>query len=161
MLTNPRYEITPTTRTILIDTDDQVDQDDYGASKALTLGDGVRPVSGEILSAVFFSWEEGSGAVQTPAGTLLLLSADPAESAGDTAITAAERVTVLGHVAVAAADWQSDANGASAFIYDQPVPFHNLQTLYAVWFHEDATGLNDNAADDEFLAVQLWYRRDT
>ena len=161
MLTNPRYQIYATERTILIDTDDQVDQDDYSASEALTLGDGVRPVSGEILSAVFFAWEEGTGAVQTPAGTLLLLSADPAVSAGDTAITAAERVTVIGHIEVAATDWISDANGASAFIYNQPVPFHNLQTLYAVWFHEDATSLNDGAGDDELLAVQLWYRRDT
>ena len=161
MLSNPRYQITTTTRTTLVGADDQVDQNDYSDSIALTLGDGVRPVSGEILSAVFFSWEEGSGAVQTPAGTLLLLSADPAASAGDTALTAAERVTVLGHITVSAGDWQSDANGASVFVYNQPVPFHNLQTLYAVWFHEDATSLNDGAGDDELLAVQLWYRRDT
>jgi hypothetical protein len=41
------------------------------------------------------------------------------------------------------------------------VAFHNLQTLYLVWFHEDATSFNDAAGDDEQMILRLWYRRDT
>jgi hypothetical protein len=161
MLSAPYWHITETALTQLIGSDEQVDQNDYGTSVAVTLGDGVRPCSGELLSFMFFSLESGSGAVQIPAGTLVILDADPAASAGDTAVSAAERVTILGQVAVAAADWQSDANGASAFIYNRPVPFHNLQTLYFLWFHEDATSFNDSAGDDEILQVKAWYRRDS
>lgn len=161
MLTSPHWQIYESALTELIGANEQVDQNDYGGSVAVTLGDGVRPCSGELLSFIFFATETGSGAVQTPAGTLLILDADPATTAGDTAITAAERVTILGHIAVAAADWQSDANGASAFIYNKPVPFHNLQTLYFLWFHSDATSFNDGAGDDEVLQVKAWYRRDS
>ena len=144
--------------TELIGINEQVDQNDYGGSVAVAL---AGTYSGEILSFAFYSTEDGTGAVQEPAGTLLILDADPAVSAGDTAITAAERVTVLGQVEVAAADWKSDANGASAFIYNQPVPFHELATLYFVWFHEDATSFNDGAGDDEQLEFDFWYRRDS
>ena len=161
MITNPRYEITEIGVTELVGADEQVDQNDYGGSVALTLGDGIRPVSGEFLAFCFYTRETGTGAVLSPAGTLLLLDADPAVSAGDTAITAAERITVLAHVTVAASDWITDANGGSVYIYNQPIPFHNLQTIYAVWFHEDATSFNDGAGDDETLDFNAWYRRDT
>jgi hypothetical protein len=161
MLSAPYWHITETALTELIGADEQVDQNDYAGSAAVTLGDGIRPCSGELLSFAFFSTETGTGAVQTPAGILLILDADPATAAGDTAITAAERITILGHVAVAAADWQSDANGASAFIYNRPIPFHNLQTLYFLWFHEDAASLNDAGGDNEILQVKAWYRRDS
>lgn len=161
MLTAPYWQIAETDLTELVGANEQVDQNDYGASVAVTLGDGVRPCSGELLSFAFFSTETGSGAVQTPAGTLLILDADPATAAGDTTISAVERITIFAQVSVAAADWQSDANGGSAFIYNQPVPFHNLQTLYFLWFHEDATSLNDDAGDDETLQVKAWYRRDS
>ena len=144
--------------TELIGVDEQVDQNDYGGSVAVSL---PSLTSGEILSFVFYSTEDGTGAVQEPAGVLLILDADPAVAAGDTSITAAERVTVLGHVAVAATDWKSDANGASAFIYNQPVPFHEVSTLYLCWFHEDATSFNDAAGDDEQLECNFWYRRDS
>ena len=144
--------------TELIGVDEQVDQDDYGASVGVSFGENR---SGEFLSFMFYSTEDGTGAVQEPAGTLLILDADPAIAAGDTSMTAAERVTVLGQVEVAAADWKSDANGASAFIYNRPVPFHSLSSVYFVWFHEDATSFNDGAGDDEQLEFNAWYRRDS
>jgi len=161
MLTSPHWQIYETALTELIGADEQVDQNDYGGSVAVTLGDGARPCSGELLSFMLFATETGTGAVQTPVGTLLVLDADPASAAGDTAITAAERVTVIAHIEVATTDWQSDANGASAFVYNQPAPFHNLQTLYFLWLHEDATSFNDGAGDDEILQVKAWYRRDS
>ena len=144
--------------TELVGTDEQVDQNDYGGSVGVSLGGSM---TGEILSFMFYSTEDGTGAVQTPAGTLMILDADPAISAGDTSMTAAERVTVLGQVKVLASDWKSDANGGSAYVYDQPVPFHALATLYLAWFHEDATSLNDGAGDDEQLEVNFWYRRES
>jgi len=161
MLSNPLYHITETTLTELVGKDEQVDQNDYSGSVAITLGDGVRPVSGEFLSFVFYTMEAGSGAVMTPAGTLILLDADPAVASGDTAMTAAEHHTVIGSVKVAATDWLSDANGAHACKLDKPIPFHNLQTIYAVWFHSDATSLNSAAGDDEYLSFNAWYRRDS
>jgi hypothetical protein len=161
MLTSQRYEMLRTALTALIGADEQVDQNDFGASVAVTLGDGVRPVSGEFLSLMLYTWEEGTGAVQTPAGTLLILTSDPATTAGDTSITSGERLQVIGQIAVSASDWISDANGGSCCIVDQPVPIHDLTTVYLLWFHEDATSFNDGAGDDECLSCRLWYRRDT
>ena len=161
MLTNPRYEMAEIGATELVGADEQVDQNDYGASVAITLGDGVRPVSGEILSFMFYTHTTGSGAVLEPTGTLLILDADPAASAGDTDLAAAENLTILGAVNVEAADWTADANGARACIVDTPIPFHNLQTLYAVWLHTLATSFNDAGGDDEIMSMNAWYRRDT
>jgi hypothetical protein len=165
MLNKPFSAILETGVTALIGKDEQVDQNDYGASVAITLGTSDRtdePVSGELLAFAFFSTEEGSGAVQTPDGYLVLMDADPAVSAGDTAITSAEHLTILGIVTVESGDFVlSDANGATAYIYDTPIPFHDLATLYAVWFHSSATSYNDAAGDDERLRFNCWYRRDS
>jgi hypothetical protein len=161
MLTNPRYELTEIGATELVGANEQVDQNDYGGSVAITLGDGVRPASGELLSFMFYASTTGTGAVLEPTGTLLLLDADPAASAGDTALTTAENLTILGAVTLEAGDWTSDANGARACIVDTPIPFHNLQTIYAVWLHTLGTSFNDAAGDDETLQFNAWYRRDT
>ena len=161
MLASQRYLITEFGATELVGADEQVDQNDYGASVAITLGDGVRPVSGELLSFMFYTHTTGTGAVLEPTGTLLLLDADPAAAAGDTALTSAENLTILGAVTLQAGDWTSDANGARACIVDTPIAFHNLQTLYAVWLHTLATSFNDAAGDDEILQLNAWYRRDT
>jgi len=144
----------------LVGINDQVDQNDFGASVAVTLVPLVQ-ASGEIVQWGLFSTEDGTGAVQTPAGTLLVFSADPAITAGDTTITAAERLTLIGQIAVAAANWKADANGASVFVHDQPLIFPPLSTLYLAWLHEDATSFNDGAGDDEQLEVAFWYRRDS
>lgn len=142
----------------LIDDDEQVDQDDYGASAAVAFGEAR---SGEFLHFTFISLEGNQGAIQEPAGTLLILDADPSTSAGDVAITAGERATVIGQVDVTEDDWQSDANGASACIVNQPIAFHSLENVYFLWFHSDATSYNDGAGDDETLQVNAWYRRDS
>ena len=160
-LSNPLYHITEITLKQLIGKDEQVDQDDYGTSVNITLGDGVRPVSGEFLSFAFTTIEIGTGAIQTPAGTLILMDAHPAVSAGDTTLDLGEHASILGLVKVLATDWISDANGGIAYIPNKPIPFHNLQTVYAVWFHEDATSFNDAAGDDEYLSFNAWYRRDS
>ena len=160
MYTQPFMPMREGGLTELVGINEQVDQSDYSGSVAVTL-DATIPRSGEILSVCLYSTEDGSGAVQTPAGRLLVLDADPAVSSGDTSITAAEWVTVLGHIKVLSGDWLTDANGGIAYVHDVPIPFHDLNTLYFVWFHEDATSLNSAAGDDEQLQMNCWYRQDS
>jgi hypothetical protein len=144
--------------TELVGINEQVDQNDFGGSVGVEFGEDI---TGELLSFTFYATEDGSGDVQDSAGWLIILDADPATTAGDTALTAAERVTIIGQVEVEAGDWITDANGGSACIYDQPIPFHAVDALYFVWFHTDATSLNDGAGDDEQLEFNAWYRRDS
>ena len=144
--------------TELVGINEQVDQNEYSASVGVALGG---TYSGEILSFALYATEDGTGAVQDSDGWLLVLDADPATTAGDTALTAAEWVTVLGRARVTPADWITDANGGVAYIYDTPIPFHALATLYFVWLHKDATSLNDGAGDDEQLEFNFWYRRES
>jgi hypothetical protein len=113
------------------------------------------------LNFAFYATEDGSGAVQDSAGKLFIFDAEPSIAAGDTAIGASEWITLIGKIDVAVADWNTDANGGAAYIYDTPVAFHSSASLWFVWFHEDATDLNDGAGDDEQLEFNFWYRRDS
>lgn len=144
--------------TELVGINEQVDQNDYSGSVEVALGG---TYSGEILSVGFYATEDGTGAVQDPAGILYVFDADPSISSGDTAMSAAERVTLLGKIAIAAGDWDTDANGGFAYITTQPIPFHALASLFFVWKHLDATSLNDAAGDDEQLEFNFWYRRES
>ena len=158
----PRYPILHSGVTELVGKDEQVDQNELAAAVEvdITSGEG-QPVSGEILAVMLYATEEGSGAVQDSAGELLIFTADPGHSAGDTGsgISAAEWQTCIGRVKVTASDWSTEDNGGIAYITDTPVPFHNLSSLFLVWYHTDATSLNDAAGDDEVLDVDLWYQR--
>ena len=158
--TIPLAPITETGIQELIGKNEQVDQNDFTGSVDLAVGIDDLPVSGEFLSLMLMTLETGTGAVMTPAGTLILFDADPNPTSGDTALTAAEWKTAIGSVDIAAADWISDANGGHVF-KQIAVPFHDLANVYAVWFHTDATSLNDAAGDDEELHCNLWYRRDS
>lgn len=147
--------------TELVGINDQVDQNDYSDSVGVSVAFDQLPLSGEILSVILISTEDGTGAVQVPNGKLIILDADPAVAFGAVALAAAEWPTVLGVISVATGDWVSDANGGAAYICDQPVPFHALKTLYFVWLHQHATSLNSAGADDEQLEFNFWYRRDS
>ena len=145
--------------TELIGINEQVDQSDYSGSVGVALGG---TYSGEILSVTLISTEDGSGAIQRPNGTLLILDADPSIASGATSLTAANWPKVIGVMEVSAGDWTiTDTSGAVNNVKDQPVPFHALATLYFVWFHEAATSFNDAAGDDEQLEFNFWYRRDS
>jgi hypothetical protein len=159
MLTQPFESIQEAGVTELIGTDEQVDQNDYCASVEVSLQQAR--CSGEILSFAFYTTEDGSGSVQSPEGYLYIFGADPEIANGDTAMTAAARVTCLGRVAVEAGDWETDANGGMAYIHDTPVPFHALSSLFLAFKLTSATSLNDAAGDDEQLEVNFWYRRDS
>lgn len=157
-LTQPFHPIVEIGLTELVGINEQVDQDDFGGSVAVTL---PYEMSGEILNALFVSTEDGTGAVLYPAGTLLIFDTDPTIAAGDTDVGAGNWENLIGMIEVAATDWKTDAVGAAAYITGTPIAFHHLSTLYLAWFHEDATSYNDAAEDDEQLEVNLWIRRDS
>ena len=143
--------------TELIGINEQVDQNDYSGSVGVALGG---TYSGEILQIALYSTEDGTGAVQTPDGVLLMLDADPAVSSGDTALAASEWPTVFRKIAVGADDWTTDTAGGVA-TYDSPIPFHAMSTIYFVFLLTSATSFNDAAGDDEQLEFNFWYRRDS
>lgn len=142
----------------LIGVDDQVDQNEYSASTVISF---AGTYSGEVLNITLFTRQEGTGAILTPAGVLFVFDADPTISAGDAAMTSAERITVIAQIPIEAGDWKADANGASAAVSDVPFAFHPVAALYFVWFHESATSFNDVAGDDETLSMNAWIRRDS
>ena len=144
--------------TELIGINEKVDQNDYSASEDITIAPGPQPASGVIHQVVFYQTEDGSGSIHSPAGTLYILDADPAVASGATAITAAEWVTVIGKVDVAATDWKTDTAGGFAMPSHDPIYFHALSTLYVTFKLTSATGLNDAAGDDEQLEMNGWYQ---
>lgn len=154
----PAYELQEGGLTELIGKDEQIDTDDYSGSVGVALAE---EASGEVLNWTFHTSQEDAGTIHEPAGTLYVFDADPTIASGDVSMTAAERQTAIGFVTVEAADWKSDANGATASIKNQPISFHALSTLYFVWFHEDAASFNDGGTDDEVLDFNFWYRRDS
>lgn len=137
--------------TELVGINEQVDQNDYGAHVAIDIHG-----SGEILGAMFLS---SGGDILQVAGQLMIFNAAVTIAAGDTSITVAERSELCGMIEVSASDWQADANGASQYIYKQPVAF-NTNDLYLAFFLESATSINSAAGDDEQLEVNLFYRLD-
>jgi hypothetical protein len=145
--------------TELVGINEEVNTNDFGGSVEVDVSPGTQNASGEFLAFAFFATEDGSGAVQDSQGELLLFDADPNPTVGDTALTAAEWLTLVGRVKVSASDWTTDANGGVAYIDDQPIPFHQIGSLYAVWFHTDSTDLNDAGGDDEQLEFNAWYVR--
>jgi hypothetical protein len=156
-LTQPFEAIQEAGLTELIGINEQVDQNDYCGSVAVSL---QARCSGEILDVTFYTTEDGTGAVRTPAGTLFVFDANPSISSGDTAMSAAARVTIIGQVTIASTDWVSDANGASAH-KQVAIAFHNLSTLYLAFLLTSANAFNDAAGDDEQMEANLWYRRDS
>lgn len=147
--------------TELIADDETIAQNRYSKSASVNIAQGsTYPRSGEVLAVSLASTLTGTGSVLEPTGKLIFFDADPAIAANDAAITVAEHRSVIGQVDVAATDWVADAAGARAFVPDQPVPFHNISTIYVAWFHTLATSYNSLAADDELLHVNFWYRLD-
>ncbi len=135
-------------------------QNEYSSTADLSLGG---TFSGEILGFILSSLESGSGAVQEGTGTVYFFDADPNTTSGDTDLAAAgaEHNTVIGIVKIAAADWDSDANGAVVH-KTVALPFHALATIFCVYRTTDPVALwNSAAGDDERLNINMWFRRDS
>jgi len=142
----------------LVGANEQVDQNEFGAAVSYDLI-AARPMAGALLAVTLLSSEAGTGAIQTPAGQLLVFDADPGHSAGDdgSGISAAEWQGLIAAIDVQAVDWTAEDNGAFCNLRNfEPIPFHRLSTLYFVWRHTDAISLNDAAGDDEVLSVNVW-----
>lgn len=142
----------------LIGKDEQVAQNQYGASTSFALKTGS--TSGEILSITVSQTVEDAGAILGEAGRVVFFNADPATSAGDTSLAAAEGVTIIGQVAIAAADWVSDTNVGYACKWTA-IPFEDCENIYVAYRHEGATTINSGATDDEVVDIVVRYREDT
>ncbi len=145
--------------------DAEVAQDEYSSTADLSLGG---TFSGEILGFILSSLESGSASpdtsgVQEGAGTVYFFDADPNTTSGDTTLAAAgaEHNTIIGIVKIAAADWDSDANGAVVH-KTVAIPFHGIATIFCVYRNTDSVALwNTVAGDDERLNINMWFRRDS
>jgi len=141
--------------TEIIGINEQVSATQYSASETIALAG-----TGEIVKVCLYATEDGTGAIFTPTGDLLIFKTDPAIASDDVTITAAERITIVAMMSFKAADWQSDTNGASNC--QATVEVYSTATLFIAWY--SATGetqWNSAAGDDEQLEINLWYRRDS
>jgi hypothetical protein len=142
----------------LIGINEQVDTDDYCASESVALG---AAHSGEIVSVLLTTTEDDTGAILEPAGWLYFFDANPNTISGGVVMNVGARAFMLGRIKVEAADWDKDANGGSAYIFNQLVFFHSVSTLYVAFKLTSAVSFNDAAGDDEQLELNFWYRRDS
>lgn len=140
----------------VIGVNDQVDQNEYSVDVELALGG---TYSGELLAIKLVSSEAGTGAVQTPTVRVLFYDVDPVVAAGDTALALAARQAEIGMATIYSTDWRSDANGGSAYVA-VAIPFHAVASLFVV-IQNLGTSINDAAGDDEAIAIQAWYRRES
>ena len=136
-------------------------QDEYSSTLDLSLGG---TFSGEILGFILSSFfETGGSGINEGSGTLYFFDADPNTTSGDTALATfgSEHNTVIATVKIAAADWDSDANGA-VLQKTVAIPFHALATIHVVYRNTDATVTwNAAGADDQRLNINMWFRRDS
>jgi len=159
-ITVPRKHLLASGIKNLIGADDQVDQNDYSNSVAIKVSDGDSH-SVEVLDILLVFSETGSGAIISEDGVLMFFDANPEVSAGDTALAAAgaEHKTLIGQVAIAAADWVADASGG-AVTKEVAIARHNGDFIYAVYKHTGATTINSDAGDDEMLDLNVWWREE-
>lgn len=117
-------------------------------------------MSGEIVSVSLHSTEDGSGAVQQVNGDVIFISTtNPSVSAGDTALTAAEWLTVVGVAKVTSADWVADTGGGVAFVMTA-IPFEEVTApIYAVMKFDASSAMNDAGGDDEQLELRVRIRK--
>jgi hypothetical protein len=144
----------------LIGINEDVDQNQLCASVAVDL---VAECSGEIVALCLYATEDGTGAIKQPEGWLYVFAEDPAIASAAVAISAAGRVSLVGQVEIVAADWDADANGASAYEINADggplVFFHNTSKLWFAFKITSVCHFNDAAGDDEQLELNVWYRR--
>lgn len=140
----------------LVDVDEQIDQNDYGAS----VGVSAAGQSGELLSLVLYSHESGSGAIMVPDCEVYIFNSDPAISFGATSLSTAAWDACIGMVEIDTADWRSDANGGmvSKAI---AIPFYASSGLWFALKNLSATAINSAAGDEESITFQAFYRRDS
>ncbi len=157
----PFAAITETGITQIIGINDaEMTQNEYSSTADLSLGG---TFSGEILGFILSSLESGTGAVNEGSGEVFFFDADPDTTSGNTTLAAAgaEHNTVIGMIKIAAGEWSSDANGG-VVQKTVAIPFHALATIFCVYRTTGAgTTWNTDAAHDERLNINMWFRRDS
>ena len=137
-----------------------VDTNEFSATGdldiAATYGDlpRTRLVSGQIQSVLLL----GSMGLPAVPGWVYFFDEDPNTTAGDAALTAPIRGTIIGEVYVAASDWDQDNNGSTAY-KQVDIDFHAMGIIYAV-YRNLGPEINDLLKDQEQLDLKIWYRRD-
>ena len=121
-----------------------------------TVGSLTAAVPGEIQSFLLVS--SAAGAPLEPTGWVFFFHTDPNTTTADAALELVDRQALLGQVEILAADWDSDATGASVSKF-VAIPFHSVDTIFVV-FRNEGAAINDAGGDDELLSINVWYRRD-
>ena len=143
--------------TSIIGQDDQVSADQFSNSAKLDLK-GNRH-SGEIVQVHMTM--SGTVATLNTQGDIIFLSADPAVSAGDASLTAAEWETVIGTVSVTTAEWVSIGN-AGVMSKSLSIPFHPVDAIWVVFLVATGeTQINSAAGDNEVVKVSLQIRKES
>lgn len=141
----------------LIGKDEAITQNHYCASVAVPVS--VAAMGYRLTNVIYFSEEDGSGSVQTPAGTLFLYLDDPAIAANDAAQGQADWQQVIYYNTIASASWVTDAGGGVLFSGVDvllPIPA-DAQNFYASFYMTSAAGINDAEGDDEIISFGLVY----
>lgn len=155
-----RHEVFELGITEIVGTDDTaIAQYQWSKSTALTIS--ADAVCGYIdaLLIVFSGGDE-----LQPTGKVAFFDANPTIASGDANITIAEAKTCIGWVDIASTDWFKEGGGTqvACIAYERltdPLPFHHLTTLYVAFNNTLATSINSDAADNEVMHLNLWYRK--
>jgi hypothetical protein len=139
----------------LVGINEEINASDWTKSIALALPSDYDD-HGEITH-INMTMTSATGTLKTQ-GSLVFFSADPAISAGDTAITAGEWETVLGVVPIVTADWLADVTSTVGGVVskDTSIVFEGLSTVYAAFLVLAAeTAINSLAGDDELVKLSV------
>lgn len=144
----------------------QIDQNKYTPSVAVPIELGLASKGIVIRTIRILVGESGDGAVIKTVGDFVIFNADPVIAANDSAIgSVAKWATVVGRVTFAAGAYGTgDANGNVAeiqtniFIPDwSDTSQGGYRRLWVAILKTDAAALNDTAANNEFIQVELIY----
>ncbi len=151
----PFQAIAETGLTEIIGADEQIAQYDWSDGTEIVLGGSY---SEELLNYTVVM----SGAINQ-AWTLLVFDADPGVTAGDANLATASWDLVVAKIDGAAGDWFCENSGGTGCVatFEIPHAVHSLSSVWVAIYWEGATTLNDGAADDEVISVNIWYRRDS
>lgn len=145
--------------TILIDTNDQVDQNKWSKSKTVTIDDNGEQRSGEIIAVLISTIFTGTGVLLRNALDLVIFDVSPAftvsnvdhyENSGN------EGDNESGHIHFPAGNWLAASDGtdeiATGFLATaHPFVTDSTGLIYIATINRGATAYNSAAADDEIV----------
>ena len=112
--------------------------------------------AGVIDSVCLFASAVATGTIQDSAGSVMFWNTDPALTAGGETITTTALNELVAEVTFYASDWITSSSRYFA-CKDPAAKFGRMDTLYVAWKHSDSTTLNDVAADNDVIDVNVIY----